>query len=492
MTTPALPPAGSTNWYTHYTWLDTQVRGNTATTIPIGAPTGVAATDTAAIQNAINALPASGGAVRLSAGTYTLNARLLLPSKVTLLGAGMGITILTQTTAGTPVIVSRNWVSATSASAAGSTHIADLTVYGSTGTSAHGIILRDFYSSINNVSIYDCGGHGILITSDNDAAATVSGTLVENHFDNIDVHNCKGWGFYNQSQGAKLTDSRLGRINVDGVASTGGVKIESAAGWSIGHIHAYGTFTGEAVNLSGTWNTWLGSAQIEPGWTGYGLHIPDMQRGLHLGEIAISCNNVAGQEAVHAVKSALDPGEAMTINALTVLQDNAVATTALSWSSASDSLAYVGALNVGGTSKALVTPVAGTADVKVRVGGQLTPNTANVLWDGGGAQSKTFTVTVLGFRSVIGTLLIGSATFNNGAQLVSYTGQLLLSAKDNAAGNAWAAYLTPLGTPAGLSAGPTVTVTGTGDTRTLTVAFTPTSANGFGGSCALVLAPNCA
>ncbi|MFA5138337.1 MAG: hypothetical protein WC728_03810 [Elusimicrobiota bacterium] len=49
-------------------------------TVVVAAPTGVAVTDTANIQAAINALPAGGGTVVLREGTYALNAAINLPS----------------------------------------------------------------------------------------------------------------------------------------------------------------------------------------------------------------------------------------------------------------------------------------------------------------------------------------------------------------------------------------------------------------------------
>jgi len=68
-------------------------------TIVVAAPTGVAATDTANIQAAINALPASGGKVVLREGTYALNATINLPSgkPVWILGQGRATKILAQT-----------------------------------------------------------------------------------------------------------------------------------------------------------------------------------------------------------------------------------------------------------------------------------------------------------------------------------------------------------------------------------------------------------
>lgn len=63
------------------------------------SPSGSAATDTAAIQNALNNAASSGKVVKLNAGTFFINATINMPSYRTLRGSGMGITTLRGTTA---------------------------------------------------------------------------------------------------------------------------------------------------------------------------------------------------------------------------------------------------------------------------------------------------------------------------------------------------------------------------------------------------------
>ena len=57
----------------------------TATADPV-SPTGVAETDTAAIQSAVDAAP--GGTVTLASGTFALNAAIRITNGTTLVGAG--------------------------------------------------------------------------------------------------------------------------------------------------------------------------------------------------------------------------------------------------------------------------------------------------------------------------------------------------------------------------------------------------------------------
>lgn len=121
--------------------------------------------DNVEIQNAIDALPATGGEVRLLDGTYNIEASLVLDSYQTLRGCGRN-TILTTTTAGVDII--------TATGGAGTEKvgilIADLCIDGNAGgvTSGEGIFWTYVdYSKITNVWSLDTGGTGIyLITCD--------------------------------------------------------------------------------------------------------------------------------------------------------------------------------------------------------------------------------------------------------------------------------------------------------------------------------------
>src|SRR5581483_6843903 len=59
----------------------------------------------AAIQQAINALPASGGVIELVAGTYAVSAPIVVPSDVQLVGSGRSVTILRLTNGANAVVV---------------------------------------------------------------------------------------------------------------------------------------------------------------------------------------------------------------------------------------------------------------------------------------------------------------------------------------------------------------------------------------------------
>lgn len=88
---PALPALESTSWYPWAQGVDQAAR----TVFSVATPTGVAATDTAAVQAAIDsATAAGGGIVQCQCGTYAMNAELVLKDYVLLRGQGKKATVL--------------------------------------------------------------------------------------------------------------------------------------------------------------------------------------------------------------------------------------------------------------------------------------------------------------------------------------------------------------------------------------------------------------
>jgi hypothetical protein len=381
-----------------------------------------------------------------------------------------------------------------------------MTIEGTTGTNAHGIVLRDYRSNLDNLRIVSAGGHGILATTADNTGTHIGSTLVENAYDRLIIETSGGWGFRVETDGPKLTDAFMGRINVVGVGGAGGISIDSSAGWSIGHIHTYGTFTGPGVEIFNAWSTWIHSAQIEHGWVGAGLYV-QVQRNLHLGDISIAGNPTGTGTALLSEKAGTNPGDGYTIGTLTVIQDSTNPITALSWDNNACPVT-INTLTIEGDHKEQITRLGGFGATAVRiwadarVDGVIRDNfmktslsyngvtlglATNEQWAGAGPITKTFSVNIPAYTSAIGFLVIGSAQFNNGSGLLAYTGSLLLSAKADT--DTVAAILNPLGTPTGLTSGPTVTVSGTTTQRTVTVVFTPNSGNGYGASCALFIAP---
>lgn len=101
---PAAPAAGQVLTATGPTaaaWQAPSAGGPTGyATVVVPAPTGVAATDAANIQNAVNGLPAAGGRVVLREGTYVIGQAIILPSGKPVWISGQGRATVLQDVAG--------------------------------------------------------------------------------------------------------------------------------------------------------------------------------------------------------------------------------------------------------------------------------------------------------------------------------------------------------------------------------------------------------
>lgn len=135
MTFPALPAQGSASWYA---WA--QAVHNAATnTEYVVAPTGVAATDTANIQAAINTVP-NGGLVMLDGGTYVTNATITLPNGVHLRGQSAPGSVLSYT--GTGIAIQHSPATADYGTRAG---LHDVQIIGTSAAGATGVEVSDAY-----------------------------------------------------------------------------------------------------------------------------------------------------------------------------------------------------------------------------------------------------------------------------------------------------------------------------------------------------------
>ena len=120
----------------------------------------------AAIQTAINALPATGGAVQLVAGTYTVGKPINLRTGCVLVGAGRGATVL-QLTSGTNTTVLRN---VDTVNGNPGVAVLDLTIDGNRAHqgnrgSSQGIELHRCANFVlENLEVMGCDGTGIIVS----------------------------------------------------------------------------------------------------------------------------------------------------------------------------------------------------------------------------------------------------------------------------------------------------------------------------------------
>lgn len=205
--------------------------------------------DTTAIQAAINAAP-SGGAVMIPAGVYLVTSTIQYPGNLTITGAGdsaAGTTlrVKTGTALTTPVLASKDWYS--NATTCGNpVRIRDLSIDGNSatsGTAAHGLVLMNFWSIIERVSVFSVTGDGILVTAQNRGGSHITNTCVEAKIVRCQVRNAGNIGIHVQDNGSPLNSCTDGFIDSCIVASSGAqaISVEMAPGWIVRDNHIYGT-----------------------------------------------------------------------------------------------------------------------------------------------------------------------------------------------------------------------------------------------------------
>lgn len=445
------------------------------------------ADDTSALQSAMDGV-AAGGTVYFPAGTYKITDHVRFPSNATIAGAGTS-TLITQATANKAVLVSKAYIAG---SPGGRTQIRDLRLKASTGTSAHGLVLCDFFSLVRNVEIDGCGGYGILTTRTRADATTVGSSLVENSFADIVVRDAGLNGFRG---GDGVTDCWLSNFFVRGNGGAEHVYIESAAGWQVRGGHLYGPCVGTAMQFRNAYHSQIQNLYIETGYsTAHAVYVL-LQRALSINGLTVMLADIADAVAVTVEKvgGGLYPGDGATISDLTVVQDNN-RTSYLVLATDSNSPIRVGSTNIGGVYKSSVSLATGAGSSAVTslantkessgtlsVAGRGVPLAARSTWNGGGAITVDLPFPDPGaFSSNTGTLLIHGPQFNNGGQLVVYAAQFSVSRKDTA--DPFALYLNQIIAPSGFTTAPAISRP---SANTLRVTFTPNTSDVFGGVVAI-------
>lgn len=169
---------------------------------------------------------------------------------------------------GRPVGASRSWLTADGPiGPAGRCNIKGISFRGElANTSQVGFILHDFYSRLESVYVYTCGGGGIKFDHKNQDGLPSSGSLVENYLDRCVVRNCGGILYSLGEQGnGKLTDGFMTDCIADGEDgdTTISLLVGQAAGWKIEGFHSYGSNSDTDVRLDATNNTRFTDFYIE-------------------------------------------------------------------------------------------------------------------------------------------------------------------------------------------------------------------------------------
>ena len=448
----------------------------------------------------------TGLSMHIPSGTYELKNTGYLYSKVTYVGDGDKSRIQ-QTTVNAPVLASIDYIStAGGPSPTGRCNIRDLLIYGSTsvGSGNHGILLRDYYSNIENVRIYSTGGDGIRITDEDNAGSAVSGTLVENRIERCSVYGAAGHCYYlGDDNNNKITDGWL----IDCIASTSATSprhlfIGSAAGWTVNGLHTYGTApTDESIEIRNSYHTNVDNVYVEcyaSGGTANAIGFYATQRALAVSNVTVKAE-VASTAAISIGRSgSLSPY--VTISGLTVVNSSAAAVTGVETNSATITV-QMGPATFANTGAGSITKYSGSGiryvdDAVVSGPIRETTNDIALMYNGlaipafyhrrleasnpAVAVSESFTIPEINnYRSVAGIVNITLRANYNGTQRAVYVGMFHVQAKDNAS-DAWVASLTTIVTPSGFGSNPAISVSNTGSAGQFTITYTPTNTDGFG------------
>ncbi|SDC39016.1 Pectate lyase superfamily protein [Geodermatophilus telluris] len=286
--------------------------------------------DTAACQAAIDTAARDGRRVLFPAGVFLVSEALRLPSGIDVGGSRVN-TVVQQVTPGRPVMASSNWFH-DGGGPGGDVYLHDLTLRGEEGhEESHGIVLRDYYSRLERLTVYSCGGHGVQLTSADENGTPFPGpSLVENRITEVDVRLCHGVGMYLGEPGnGKLTDGYLHHCFLEcAVDAAGALAVGSAGGWKIGDVHVYGRIAGPAVEIHHAYDTDLSGIHVED-YSQAAIRLVSMQQSLSMERLIIR-GSTSGGHAIEFASLASDVASAgASISNLTVVQDHAVPMTAV-------------------------------------------------------------------------------------------------------------------------------------------------------------------
>ncbi len=211
------------------------------------APTGdtTGARDADSMQALINAATA-GTVIQLYPGVYIVDSPWVLKRGVALDGGSKYDTIVKMADGANldAVIISEEWDGGNNASDAPVT-IRNLTVdaNGANNTGDNnGIILMSYWSTVENVQIKNCEGHGLMVSATESDDTEITNTLVETRIRSCDFRTITGNGIWvrDDSNTTQTVTDGFVRDCVFQNCDGNGVQIDSAAGWVVSGNHFYG------------------------------------------------------------------------------------------------------------------------------------------------------------------------------------------------------------------------------------------------------------
>ena len=217
------------------------------------------ASDAAALQRAINTSPA-GSTIQIGGPVCLLTSGIVLQPGRTYTGGSMAGTVLKQD-GGMPFVLGSSSYAGNHSSTGGPLSIRDLTVACNGSGQTDGIVILNWLSDVEHVTVENCGGSGIVDTGSAANGKAITNTSVNSRFENNFLTNNAKYGFYVKDQQNSVTDGYL----VDNqIAASGAdaIHLEDAAGWTVTGNHLYDV-GGSAIYASRLYGTTIAENYIE-------------------------------------------------------------------------------------------------------------------------------------------------------------------------------------------------------------------------------------
>lgn len=425
--------------------------------------------------------------IKVLPGDYKLSDTFYLPSGWTL--EGHGRVIIRQESKDSPVIATEEWKVGDSPH--GETKVLGINIRGGKGLNNHGLLIFDYYSTVDRVYVNGVGGRGIFFTSKDSNGVGPSGTLVENTITNCHVRRTGDTCYYlGENNNNKITDGIIQNCMVSAPTGVGyGLYIGSSAGWFVDNIHTYGK-PNVAISLKNSFYTTINNIYIEDFLqSAIGMHI---QNTLSVNNVSIRLGKDIedGVRVIGISKSSLDVGMAnCVINNLNMVTSDFSNTVDGIYIGANSVRCSISNYNVVGKSPAQVTKITGTKTnlnylESFMVEKPLAESRYNLLYDdkklkycdsakftGSDPVSLTFKLQdILNYGKIMCDIVICGCAYDNGKLLTSYTSKLMVSAKDNGR-DEWRVYAISESAKTGFATEPAFSANKS--TGELTVTFTP-------------------
>jgi hypothetical protein len=228
--------------------------------------------DADSIQHVINASQART-VIQIS-GTCLLTHGITLLANRSYTGDGRTATVLRQGAAMRYVLASAAFVHNDSTTGA-PLSIEQLTVACSGHGQTDGIIVANWQADVRQVDVSNCGGSGIIDTSQTADGSSVTNTSVNSWFSDNFISGSGAHGFQVIDNRNAVTD---GHLENNQIASSRGTAVDlaNAAGWNISGNHLYDD-AGNAIVAQRLFGTVISGNYIEdfagrqPGGTWYGI-----------------------------------------------------------------------------------------------------------------------------------------------------------------------------------------------------------------------------